>query len=85
MRKLMWFSIGFAAAAAIGMYLLQGSWYFLASGAAAFLLGVSIWLTHHFPKFRIGVAVLLGCVMGFVWLSVFEYVYLSVPRALDER
>lgn len=85
MRKLMWFSIGFTSAVAMGMYLLQGSWYFLASGAAAFLLAVSLWLMHHFPKFRIGVAVLLGCVIGFVWLSVFEYVYLSVPRAVDEK
>lgn len=85
MRKLMWFSIGFASAAAIGMYLLQGSWYFLASGAAALVLAIFLCLTHHFPKFRIGVAVLLGCVIGFVWLSVFEYVYLSVPRAVDEK
>ena len=38
MSNLMWFSLSFAMAAAIGMYLLQGSWYFLASGGAVLQL-----------------------------------------------
>ena len=83
MRKLMWFTIGFAMAAAIGMYLLQGSWYFLASGVTALFLAVFLWLMHRYPKFRIGAVLLLGCIVGFVWLSVFEYTYLSVPRVAD--
>lgn len=83
MRKLMWFSVGFAIAAAIGMYALQGSWYFLASGGAALLLAVCLWLMQRFPGLRIGAVLLLGCIVGFVWLSVFEYAYLSVPRAAD--
>ena len=83
MRKLMWFSLGFAIAAAIGMYLLQGSWYFLASGGAALLLEICLWLMQRCPKLRVGAMLLLGCIAGFVWLSVFEYAYLFVPRAAD--
>ena len=29
MRKLMWFTIGFTAACAAGVYLLSGAWYLL--------------------------------------------------------
>ena len=83
MRKLMWFSIGFAVAAAIGMYLLQGSLFFLASGCAAFLLAFCLWLMQRFPKLRVAAVLLLGCIVGFVWLSAYEYAYLSVPRAVD--
>ena len=85
MRKLMWFSLGFLAAALVGLYLLQGQWYFLASGGAAFLLGVCLWLRERFAQFRIGVVVFLGCTLGFLWLCVFETTYLSVPRAADEQ
>lgn len=85
MRKLMWFAVGFAAAALIGLYLLQGSWYFLASGVASFALAVCLWLMQRYPKVRIVATLLFGCVIGFVWLSIFEYYYLSVPRTIDEQ
>lgn len=85
MRKLMWFAVGFAFAVAVGMYTLQGSWYFLASGVAALLLAVCLWLLRRFPKIRVEAALLLGCLMGFIWLSIFDSVYLSVPRAADEK
>lgn len=81
----MWFAIGFAVASAIGMYVLQGYWYFAASGVAALLLAICLWLMQRFPKLRIGVVCLLGCVVGFIWLSVFETAYLSIPRVADEK
>lgn len=85
MRKLMWFSMGFTLASAIGMYFLQGCWYFAASGVASLLLAICLCMMLRFPKLRIGALCLLGCVVGFVWLSVFETAYLSVPRAADEE
>ena len=84
MRKLMWLAIGFFMAAAIGMYFLQGGWYFAAAGAAALLLAVCLFMLKRIPGFRVAVACLLGCLIGFVWLSVYDSVYLSVPRAADE-
>ena len=85
MRKLMWFAIGFALAAAVGLYALQGEWYFLASGVAALPLCLCLWLMRRFPKARIGAVLLLGCIAGFVWLSIFDGAYLSVSRAADEK
>lgn len=85
MRKLMWFTIGFALAATIAMYFLQGSWYFLASGAAALLLAICLWLMQRYPKLRIVTVLLLGCVLGFAWLFFFDTTYLTVPRATDEQ
>lgn len=83
MRKLMWFAAGFGLAALIGMYFLAEAWYFLAAGAAALLLAVALCLMSRFPKVRLAAAVLLGCVVGFCWMFLFDSVYLSVPRAAD--
>lgn len=83
MRKLMWFAVGFALAAVIGMYFLWGNAYFPAAGITAVLLSGAIYLTRRYSRLRIGVAILLGCMAGFVWMSIFDTVYLSVPRAAD--
>ena len=85
MRRLMWFSIGFAFAAALGMYFLHGNWYFLASGVSSAFLGVFIWLQKRFPKTRIVVVAMFGCLAGFLWMTMFDSLYLSVPRAVDEK
>jgi competence protein ComEC len=85
MRKLMWFSLGFVLATIIGIYFLQGTWYFLASGIAALLLGALIFFLNRSVKVRITAMVILGCVVGFVWMTVFDYAYLSVARAADEE
>ena len=85
MRKLMWVAIGFAIAAAIGMYLLQGEWYFAASGCAALILAAVIFLMQRFPKMKLLAFCIFGCVIGFLWLSIFESAYLSIPRAADEK
>ena len=85
MRKLMWFAIGFTLAAVIGMYCLWGSAYFPAAGVTAVLLAVGIWLRKKYPKVRIAVAILLGCVVGFSWMFLFDAQYLSVPRAADGK
>ena len=85
MRKLMWLSVGFALACVVGMYFLQGRWYFLASGVAAALVAVCLWLMQRYSKIRVAAVLLFGCMIGFVWLSVFESVYLSVPRGVDNK
>ncbi len=85
MRKLLWFTIGIAAAAAVGMYGMQGQWYFLASGIAALLFGAFLLLMQRFEKLRIVTALLLGCTFGFLWMSLVDGLYLSIPRAADEK
>lgn len=85
MRKIMWFALGFALAAVIGMYCLWGSAYFPAAGVAAFILALSIWLQRKYTKVRIATAIMLGCVVGFCWMFLFDSIYLSVPRAADGK
>ena len=81
MRKLMWFAVGFAAACALGVYLLSGIWLCL---CAAFCLLPAIALcfvkTRHA---KITAAVLFGCCVAFVWVFGFDALYLSSARKLD--
>lgn len=83
MRKLMWFVIGVALAAAVGCYLLAPESYFYAAGMAALLLAASLTLMLRFPKVRIVAITALGCVLGLLWQMGFEWLYLSTPRAAD--
>ena len=85
MRKLMWFSVGFVLAATLGIYFLHDNWYFLASGIASLCLGAAIYLVRKFSKFRMPSVIILGCFLGFLWMTLFEVSYLSVPRVLDEK
>ncbi len=83
MRKLLWFTVGFTGAVAVGAYLLPPQLYFYVSGGCALVLALSLVLMFRFPKARIAAMVAFGCVLGFLWQSVFEANYLSVARSLD--
>ncbi len=85
MRKLVWFTIGFALAAAIGLYLLGPAQYFYVSGGCALILAACLALMFRFIKIRIVAMVLLGCILGFLWLSVYEGLYLSTARQCDGK
>ena len=81
MRKLMWFTIGFAAACAIGVYLVFGSWLLLLSCVAlAALIGT---LCIGSALSRKIACVLLGCIVGFLWLFGFDKLYLQPVRQMD--
>ena len=81
MRKLMWFAVGFAAACALGVYLLSGTWLCL---CAAFCLLPAIALCFVKTKHaKITAAVLFGCCVAFVWVFGFDALYLSSARKLD--
>lgn len=83
MRKLMWFSLGFAAAAFSGVYFVSASFYLMAAGACALLLAICLAFMLRYPKMRIGAMILLGCILGFGWQLMFDSYYLSAPRAAD--
>lgn len=91
MRKLMWFTLGFAVAAAVGSYALAGQlqlhaveWYLLAAGVCLILLGICLLCMLRLTKARIAAMVCFGCVVGFCFQCGFDWVYLSVARAADE-
>ena len=81
MRKLMWFTIGFATACAIGVYLVSGSWLLLLCCAAvAAMIGA---LCFRNARGRICACALLGCAVGFLWLFGFDNLYLQPARQID--
>ena len=81
MRKLMWFTIGFAAACAAGAYVLDGVWIWMAGLFC--LLGCVVSWAVHTKKTRMAAAILLGGMVGFVWFGGFNAYYLSIPRNFD--
>ena len=83
MRKLMWFTIGFTAACATGVYLVSGGWL-LALGCIA-LVAMLAALCINSKRSRIVACTLLGCLIGFLWLFGFDKIYLSPVRQLDDR
>lgn len=81
MRKLMWFTIGFTAACAAGVYLVTGIWLLVLCGCclAAMLGALCIGSTNG----RRAACALLGCVVGLLWLFGFDRVYLQPVRQMD--
>lgn len=85
MRRLMWLSIGFAAACGLCAYLLAESWLLPLSAAAAIVCVVTavIGRNHKLPR-RIAWA-LAGCAIGFVWFLAFRHHYLLPAIAMDGK
>ncbi len=83
MRKLVWFTLGFALAVGLGAYLLRPDVYFYVSGGCALLLTACLVAMLRFPNARIAAMLVFGCVAGFLWFSLFEACFLSVARACD--
>ncbi len=83
MRKLMWFTVGFSVACAIGVYLASGQWLLI---LGLFCL-LAISLLRKIPTLmrnRILCAVLGGAV-GLGWLWGFGALYLAPARYVDDR
>ena len=81
MRKLMWFTVGFAAACGAGIYLLFGQWHLLI-GLFCLLGSVALLFLKTKPA-KITAVVLLGCATGFVWIWGYEMLYLSPAKGYD--
>lgn len=79
MRKLMWFTIGFAAACGLSAYgpgPVCVKFFCLLTGLAA----LAAWKA---PFCRRPALVLLGCTLGLLWYGVFQAQYLQTASALD--
>lgn len=81
MRKLLWFTVGFAVACGIGAYLLFDRTLLLFAGIC---LAVGIGSCFIKNKIlRIVAAVLLGLAVGFSWVWGYHAFYLDVARGYD--
>lgn len=85
MRKLMWFGIGFTAAALVGAYLLPAELYLAAAGISSVLLAVLLVCMLRFPKIRIAAMITFACMAGFLWMTGFDTLYLSTARVYDDQ
>lgn len=83
MRRLMRFTIGFAAACAIGAAALWQKNLLPLMLYAAVAAGLCIALRRHNPMFRTPAIFFLGLCAGFGWFSLYQTVYLSPIEALD--
>lgn len=83
MRKLMIFTIGFAAACAVGAYFSLGNWLLLIGGIC---LAGGISLCYCKQKLlRIMAVVLIGCGIGAVWNCGYQHFYLKDALFLDGK
>jgi len=85
MRKLMWFTIGFAVACGLCAYVFPPQWLklsLIAAGIVACIFGL---FGFKFPLYRRAALVFLGCTLGLSWYSVFQSHYLALPAALDGK
>ncbi len=81
MRKLMLFTIGFTIACALGVYLISGLWLLLLGGLCLATM-VALLFSKDLISRKIA-CILLGCVIGLIWLWGFDRLYLSTPRNMD--
>ena len=82
MRKLMWFSVGFAAACALGAYF--DATYFLLLAVIAFALGfILMFLCRNFCYLRIPAVLLFAFAVGAGWFYTFDNVRLLPAKELD--
>ena len=82
MRKLMWFTIGFAGACAVGAYWLCEYLLFFCV-AAVVLSGAAFLLRDDRKWLRPACAVFLGMAMGFGWFFGFDSIRLDPARRVD--
>lgn len=83
MRKLMWLTIGFAAACAVGVYITAGNWLLL-MGAFCLAAAVPLFLLKR-NYAKIAAVALLGCVVGFLWLFGYHQLYLNTAKDYDGK
>lgn len=82
MRKLMWFTIGFGAACALGTYFgtdrLIFVWAVLALG-----VGIGLHFCRYLKNAQRAASVFVGIAVGFCWFFAYDAVYIAPVRAVD--
>ncbi len=82
MRKLMWFTIGFAAACALCAYLPMAEYLWMAVYAGILTVGFLL-LTRYVRTFRVPAAIFMGLCLGLSMFQLYDSVRLSEVRALS--
>jgi len=80
-RWLMWFTVGFAVACGLGVYALFGPWLLLFGISC--VIGFVGMLFVRTPMGKRIATILLGIVIGLLWLFSYQYFYLQSVRKMD--
>ena len=84
MRKLMWFTMGYAIACGVGAYLLRGrGLLFLALICGA--LAAAGWFFRRYDAVKRAMVLVLGCAVGFLSFFGYEYVVLRPAAIMDGK
>lgn len=83
-RKLVWFTIGFAAACFVGA-VAYGDWLLPAAGAAFLACGILVLLQRKGEIWRRPVALVLGLSLGLCWFGFYDLFFVMLPRAADDQ
>lgn len=85
MRKLMWITIGFGTACALGIYLLP-MWLLLLLGAGTLVTGILLFgVTGRYPGWKRLQLICLGFLLAALWYCAFDAAVLSPIRELDSE
>ena len=82
MRKLVWFSIGFAVASFIGA-VFYGGWLLLFATLAFVLAGLLTVFTKDWRYCGILRMIMIGCTAGFLWFGIYDSAFVMLPRDAD--
>ena len=83
MRRLMWFSLGFAVSCGILAYGMNCPWLLPAAAAAGILAIAAVGCSRKPQWIHPALAVLAGGLAGFLWFGIFGFLYLDPAAALD--
>lgn len=81
MRKLVWFTVGFAAACAVCAYFPVGIFAWIPAILFA-SLGILLWILKK-DYLRVPLVLAIGCTLGFLWYFGFEALYITPIREFD--
>ena len=82
MRKLMWFSLGFGAACALGAYFFS-NWLWIVAVVALLISITAAFLQKRWNVLKPIVALALGVSLGICWVQIYDTLYLQTARSMD--
>ena len=84
MRRLMWFSIGFAAACLLGA-LLYEHWLVLIAVIALIIACILAVVHKKYGNCLLPLLIVLGIGIGLCWFGAYDYLFVTLPRAADGK
>ena len=82
MRKLVLFTIGFAAASLIGA-VFYGGWLLLCAVISLILAGLFTVFGKGWDKTALLRLIFIGCTAGFLWFGIYDSIFVMIPRVAD--